>query len=270
MRVLAGIPPLHSYESPASWLTRAALSQGVRVEELMVYLGLPVNRDPDLTMKGSVLSKAAALAGHPSASFSFATHMFSGLEDIDPTGENLLLWTKDRKPRYRFCPLCLHEPGVKYFPLHWRFQAWRWCPIHDCLMSDHCPHCNSEVSLPESMIFSGYKRAGVAYLDRCLQCAEKLDDGCESIPHPFKEGLTADWERSLLENGRAVLAAIFQRHFVMSRNNKRYSLDKLIKFKKMGILPYDLLDISSQTLKLRREMRNAPLRNHPGFLAEIK
>lgn len=270
MRVLAGIPSLHSYESPASWLTRAALSQGVRVEELMDYLGLPANRDPDLTMKGSVLCKVAALTGHSSSSFSFSTHMFSGVEGIDPTGENFLLWTKGGKPRYRFCPLCLHEPGVKYFPLHWRFQAWRWCPKHDCLMSDHCPNCHSEVSLPGNMLFAGCKRDGVAYLDRCLQCAEKLDDDCESIPHPFKEGLAADWERSLLENGRAVLAAIFQRHFLMSKNKKRYSLDKLIKFKKMGVLPHDLLDISSQILRLRRESANTPLRNHPGFMGKIK
>lgn len=270
MRVLSGIPRLCGDESPASWLTRAALSQGVRVEELMAYLGLPVNRDPDLTMKGNVLCKAAALAGHSISSFSFATHMFSGLEGIDPTGENLLLWTKEGKPRYRFCPLCLHEPGVKYFPLHWRFQAWRWCPLHDCLMSDYCPHCHTEVKLPGSMLFAGLDRAGVAYLDRCLQCAEKLDDGFESIPHPFQEGLTADWEKFLLENGRAVLAAIFKRHFFTSKNNKMYSLDKLIKFKKMGILPHDLLDISSQELNLRREMRNTPLRNHPGFLVDMK
>ena len=231
----------------------------------MMYLGLPLNRDPDLSMTGSRLWNVAELTRHSVASFSFAAHMFSGLKSIDPSGENLLLWSKDGKPRYRFCSLCLNEPGCKIFPLHWRFKAWRWCPTHDCLLSDRCPHCRSDVLLPGSMLVAGRKKEGVAYLDSCLYCAGKLDDGWESIAHPMKEGLTADWETALLKNGRAVLAAVFHRNFSIFGSDRRYSLDDFGRLKRMGVLPQDLLTISNQTLLARRSLGRKPLRNHLGF-----
>lgn len=265
MRFLVGIPPIQDHESPASWLTRAALSQGVEVKELMAYVGLPVKHDPDLTLAGNALWNVAYVTGQAAASFGFAAHMFSGVRSIDPKGEELLLWTKNGKPRYRYCPLCLHEPGCKYFPLHWRFKAWCWCPLHDCLLGERCPHCRCELQLPGDMLIAGLKREGVAHLGHCLQCAERLDAGWESTPHPLKEGLVAEWEKAVLENGRAMLAAVFHWHFFIAGNTKRHSLDSFMRFKKMGVLPHDLLMVSSQSLQARRDQRKAPLSNHPGF-----
>ncbi|WP_182284425.1 TniQ family protein [Comamonas testosteroni] len=265
MRRLVGIPPIHGYESPASWLTRAALSQGVEVKELMTYVGLPVKRDPDLTLAGNALWNVANLTGQAVSSFGFAEHMFSGVRSIDPTGEDFLLWTKNGMPRYRYCSSCLHEPGCKHFPLHWRFKAWRWCPIHDCLLGESCPHCRCDLQLPGDMLNAGLKREGVAHLGHCLQCAERLDTGWDSTPHPLKEGLVAGWEKAVLENGRALLAAIFHRHFFITGNAKRHSLDSLTRFKKMGVLPHDLLLLSNQSLQVRRNQRKATSRNHPGF-----
>lgn len=265
MKALVGTPALQDHESPASWLSRAALSQGVSVGELMAYFGLPAGRDPDLAMTGSLLWNVVDLTGHSMSSFSFAVHMFSGLKSIDPSGEKLLLWSKDGKPRYRFCPLCLHAPGCRYFPLHWRFKAWRWCPIHDCLLSDRCPHCRCEMYLPGSMIHAGQKKEGVAYLDRCLHCAGKLDEGWDCIAHPIKERLTADWETALLKNGRAVLAAIYHRNFAILGSNRKYSLNDFERLRRMGVLPHDLLTFSNQTLLARRNLGRKPLRNHSGF-----
>ncbi|WP_369340496.1 hypothetical protein [Comamonas guangdongensis] len=79
------------------------------------------------------------------------------------------------------------------------------------------------------------------------------------------EGLVAGWEKTVLENGRALLAAIFHRHFFITGNAKRHSLNSLTRFKKMGVLPHDLLLLSNQSLQARRSQRNATLRNHPGF-----
>lgn len=268
MRELVGMPMLRGHESPASWLSRAALSQGVGVSELMAYLGMPARRDPDLAMTENLLWNVVDLTGHSMASFSFAVHMFSGLKSIDPDGEKLLLWSKTGKPRYRFCPLCLNEPGCKYFPLHWRFKAWHWCPTHDCLLSERCPHCRCEVHLPGSMINAGHKKEGVASLDRCLHCAGKLDEGWECIAHPLKERLAADWEIALLKNGCAVLAAIFHRKFSILGSDQKYSLDDFPRLREMGALPHDLLTFSNQTLLARRSLGKKPPRNHLGFLAQ--
>jgi len=248
MKILVGIPSLYQDESPASWLTRAALTQGVRVESLMSHLMLPKSSDPDLAMNGMVLWQAATLAGIKTSEFKFAEHMFSGLKKIDPKGHRFLLWTKNGNPRYRFCPFCLNEAYIKYFPLHWRFSAWCWCPKHDCLMYEYCPHCNNEISLPGSMFFAGKNKIGVPYLNRCLKCGERLDDNLNFIPHPIADGLTKDWDQISIENGRAVLSAIFHRKFSLSNKSSEQPLIKLLNLKNMGILPHSLESFSFHSL----------------------
>lgn len=118
------------------------------------------------------------------------------------------------------------------------------------------------------MLAAGRKKEGVAHLDRCLHCAGKLDDDWESIAHPMKEGLTADWEKALLKNGRAVLAAVFHRKFSILGSERTYSLYDLGRLKRMGVLPHDLVTLSNQTLLARRSQGRKPLRNHLGFCGE--
>lgn len=243
------MPPLHDHESPASWVTRAALSQGVSADELMAYFGLPVNCDPDLMIVGSALPDVIERSGLSMSSFSFAEHMFSGLKSIDPNGENLLLWTKNGRSRYRFCPLCLHESDCPYFPLHWRFKAWRWCPIHDCLLSDYCPHCHREVILPGSMITGGRKNEGVPYLNQCLHCAENLDADLESAERVMLEESFRGWEEAVLINGRAVLAAVFHRKFSIIGRDRQYELKDLMRLKQIGLVPLDLLLLPAINLR---------------------
>ena len=144
------------YESPSSWLSRTALNQGVSIEQMLDYLGLKIEGDIDIEFALEVNEKTAQLCGLPFSSFSFMKHMFSQVSKIDEEGIIFLL-TEGSFARYRYCAHCLKEQHTPHFPLHWRFKAWQWCPIHDCLLSDSCPHCYSVLILPQNLINAGPK-----------------------------------------------------------------------------------------------------------------
>lgn len=253
---LTGIPKFLPYESPASWLSRAALSQAVTVREFQKYLGIPLDSDPDLTFFGGAVHRVAEKSGQDLMSFGFSKHMFEGVQGIDPVGRNLLLWT-DRNASYRFCPLCLLQDEVKYFPLHWRFRAWRWCPTHDCLLLELCPHCNKRVQLPKSMLTAGRRNQGVAFLSQCLECDETLATNKLSTIHPMRTGLLEPAEMALLKNGMAVLAAIFHRHFFVGESSLKRPLERLPGLVKTMVTPFDFLAVSNAVLGERIALRKA-------------
>lgn len=252
---LVGVPDTCCGESPASWLTRAALSQAVNVPNLKSHLGVPTRCDPDITVFGGAISKISRVSGLPASSFALAEHIFAGLRSLDPLGHNFLLWTEGRKARYRYCPLCLEEPGCKFFPLHWRFKAWRWCPVHDCLLEDVCAHCSSPVILPDTMINAGPDKQGVATLQYCLQCANPLYSGLGKILHPVADNLLTSAERVFLMNGRAVLAALLHRAVYSDQSDKRRPLTYLETMRKFGVLPHEYFEIPSYLLEKRLSQR---------------
>ena len=47
----------------------------------------------------------------------------------------------------RYCPHCLVNQSVPYYPLLWRFLHLVDCPVHGCPLLDHCTHCGSRIPL---------------------------------------------------------------------------------------------------------------------------
>jgi hypothetical protein len=45
----------------------------------------------------------------------------------------------------RFCPLCLKNDDKAYFRDWWFFKPHVVCPVHNCILFDACPHCNSPI-----------------------------------------------------------------------------------------------------------------------------
>lgn len=70
---LVGIPPLIGFESPASWLTRAALSQGVSPWLLLKHLNLHPRADLDLALREKLAEKIVTVCQLDPNSFQFAT-----------------------------------------------------------------------------------------------------------------------------------------------------------------------------------------------------
>jgi hypothetical protein len=160
-------------ESPASWLTRAALSQGETVAALLAHLNLSRMRDLDLAITSEAGRKAIARCG-VSAHFSLASRILGRLRGLGKTGASLLLSTREGRPRSRFCPQCLSAQRESYFEIHCRFAPWRFCPLHHCLLEDACPHCAHPVVLPFDMVCAGSGKSGIGYLSQCQSCAKSL------------------------------------------------------------------------------------------------
>ncbi len=250
---LIGMPMVMPFESPTSWLARAALSQAETVPKLAAHFGLRRGEDPDLTVFSGNSEFVAKISEQDPRVFDFAEHMFWGVRSIDPSGRQLLLWS-GKRACYRFCPLCLAEDRVKHFPIHWRFKAWRWCPTHDCLMFDRCFHCGELVQLSRSMINAGPEKQGVAFLNHCLVCDGVLSAHDSFVNHPFQSRLLSPSEQAHLLNGRAVLSAIFHRHFYVKGSGLRRQMREMPDVVRAMVESYDSSAITNADLPGRRPL----------------
>lgn len=207
--MLLTLPAPFQFESPYSWLTRAALTQGVSPAELGRYLGYGNMEKFELNINRALIKKIVARSNLEPVHFEFMRVMFANLCFVDEHGKNLLLFKDGEKARYRYCSVCLHEQSVKHFPLHWRFKTWRYCPLHACLMEDCCRHCGSPIILPADLVNAGPDKEGVAYLHQCLRCAKALSSHAAKVKGElYRLPLTTN-ERRLLRLGRAVLSGLY-------------------------------------------------------------
>lgn len=248
---LVGVPELQEGESPSSWLTRAALSQGVSIKELAEYFEIPLRGDCDLIFVGANVRRIAGLCGIPFDSFQLNRQMFGGVRKLDVTGKRYLLF-HDALPRYRFCPSCIHLQRVKYFPIHWRFNAWRWCPQHDCMMEDACPHCSSVVVLPRNMLEAGIDRSGVGTLARCLNCGKALWTRHNDSRMTLDADLLTPWERVVMRNGRALLAALLTKRVIFGE--RTFTTAALRRIEKRGLLPHRHFHLDAAEIRRRSEV----------------
>ena len=173
---------------------------------------------------------------------------------IDRQGAMFLLFGKSGA-RYRYCPICLKEQLVKHFPVHWRFKAWRYCPLHDCLMEDRCRFCGLLIELPAHLMEAGPDRGGVAYLHQCLGCGAHLSQHWKTVDGILNQGIVTAEERAALNQGRAVLAAIYQRHLYYAGIPQRYRMKALVGLVRSGSIPHETFLLDSGELMRRLEHR---------------
>jgi hypothetical protein len=248
--VLLGIPSPADMESPASWLTRAALSQGTSPRMLCKFLGVGIGRDIDLCMTRMAIRTIASKCGIEPYAFDFGRHMFTGLMSIDREGHSFLLFGK-AGPRYRYCPVCLQEQSIKHFPVHWRFKAWRYCPLHHCLMEDRCRSCGMTVQLPAHLMQAGPNKHGIAFLHQCLGCGQPLGSHWTKVEGILTRGVLSLEEERSLSQGRAVLAAIYHRRFSYVGLSKQYRIKALVGLANMGVIPHDMFLLAPKELEQR-------------------
>jgi TniQ len=250
--LLYSVPPPIALESPASWMTRAALSQGASLREFCRFLKLNHRRDIDLCFTREVIRNVALKCGFDPRSFDFGRHMFTGLMSFDRRGDRFLLFGKSGA-RYRYCPVCLNEQEIKHFPVHWRFKAWRYCPTHDCLMEDRCRSCGIHIELPTHLMDAGPDQAGVAFLHQCPACAKILSSHWKKVNRILDKGVLEFDERRALHHGRAVLATIYQRHLYYTGIEKQYRMKALIGLAKAGSIPHENFYLDAGELERRLE-----------------
>ncbi len=168
------VPEPSEDEAPSAWLSRLALAQGCSLREVMDFLGIRIDRDPDLQLHGVALSELRRKCSLPPSAFMLADRTMTR---IARAGLGIELLPNDGgKGRFRFCPLCLKSRRPMTFPIQWRFEDWRCCPLHNCLMVKGCQACRRIVAHPVDVASSPAGRQGHASQSRCPRCAAELGD----------------------------------------------------------------------------------------------
>lgn len=233
---LLAVPPAQEFESAGSWLTRIALAQGERTRDVLSLIGMDSFRDIDLASVDPLVVASAKKRGVDLAKLPIANRVIGSLVRGGLNPQRFLLYHRGRT-KYRFCPVCVDASGEPSFPIHWRFACWLACPLHDCLMVDHCHQCRAPVTLPQDMLTAGPRRVGVAYLSRCLSCTAKLS----SAPAiDIRElGVRAPWSYgvTVFSRGRAVLSALFQDIVYVEHGGPKHPASELLIVDRAGLLP---------------------------------
>ena len=193
-------------EAPASWLCRGAVSQGLTFKELCKWLGVGERNDVDMNFTLVDARKIAVRCGLPPSTFDLVQRILSVGASLTLRGEVLL--RVEGRPRYRFCPLCLKDQKTPNFPVHWRFNPWRMCYTHECLMEDRCPHCCAAISLRSSKNDSGPKRRGITFLSQCSSCGDLLWKAAPVFVGSLPPNKLSMLDAARLRNGCAFLSAI--------------------------------------------------------------
>jgi len=255
-RTLAfGVPAPFRFEAPSSWLSRLALAQGLTsLDELLRFLNLPTEVDLDWYLSGPALQDLLRQCNLPIHSFAIADRLMSSILASGMGAKQFLLAGKKGVARLRYCPCCLAERRVAHLDIHWRFKAWRWCPVHDCLLLDACPDCEALLEHPCLIESTKAARAGHVSLARCLRCSMLLsDEDLQSLAEKSMKALSSV-ERLWLTNGRALLSALVHRRYQFRRQEHR--LQGLVAMYASGALPMaglqDAFDRKLQASRLAR------------------
>lgn len=249
---LFGVPRLIGFESPASWLTRAALSQGVGFWDLLKLFNVDGFSDPDLYLSETTFTEIAKRCSLPVEDFGFSRHIFANLKRLDADGTIFLL-SKKRAPMYRYCPVCLQQSRTKHFMVHWRFAVWRYCPLHDCMMDDTCRKCGSNVVLPTDMLNAGPEKKGLAYMDQCMKCGHRLSSHWRSAIATVSADRLTNWEWSQLLRGRAFLSAIYHGKVLYQQGgNGEHGLRDLLLMERKGMLPNKNFSLTATEAESRK------------------
>jgi hypothetical protein len=185
--------------------------------------------------------------------------MFAQLKSIDGDGSNFLLYTNSL-PRYRYCPRCLDEQHTPHFQLHWRFKAWRWCPLHNRLMSDYCSRCKAILVMPMNMIKAGRRGLGMAHVFHCQVCGSKLmNKKKEKWLKESKYRLSKE-DYFLMANGRTLFSALFHSHFKIGASPQKYKLSGIRGLEGRGYFPPEIMRYEMNELNPKPRYRS-PITN---------
>lgn len=210
---LVNVPPPCIDEACSSWLSRFAASQGADLATALAYLGIEPQGDIDASMVGSALQSVRCICALPQDAFAWHERVMSHLPYIGRLKEGLLVADRLKRPLALFCRRCLGEMRTPYFPIHWRFAVWQWCPIHDQPMEIACLHCGKR---PNTLIDIEKTRAGkrgVAYFNRCLSCGNSLISPLDQSAGSRRLADLRPEQQRQIANGRALLSALYHGSF---------------------------------------------------------
>lgn len=154
--------PIHPQPKPGEifsfWFCRIAQANGMKLHTLEVQLwgrGKQIwTRDIDRSIDDQTLAKVASVSGtaieraRETCLRSYEGKLFERLNPVGNSNWILPSGVFHRKRKHRgmqFCPLCLATDEIPYYRKAWRLALVTFCDLHDVLLHDCCPKCQSPV-----------------------------------------------------------------------------------------------------------------------------
>lgn len=189
--------PIHPQPLPdeifSSWLCRIAAANGMKLHTLEVQIwGREKQiwtRDIDRSIDEQTLAAVASLCGttldaaRETCLRSFEGRLFESLNVkgnsnwILPAG---VFHRMRRRPHMQYCPLCLATDRVPYYRKQWRTAIVTFCVVHNVMLRDRCPKCQSPVMFHRQEMgdrlatpIHGLSRCSTCSFDLSLAVAEK-------------------------------------------------------------------------------------------------
>jgi hypothetical protein len=234
---LVNVPAPVIDEAASSWLSRVALSQGTDLGTVLLFLGIPLVGDVDVHLVGALLARVRRKCGLPNEALAWHDRVMSNYQLLGALRDGLLLVDRLKRSQAVICRHCIREMRTPYFPIHWRFAIWRWCPIHDCPMELSCGSCGARPLTLLDIAASDAGKKGFAFLNRCMRCGHPLyKPPPYKSPSPRLSDFRAENARQLA-NGRALLAALYYGKFRVQGLREFHPIAALPSFTNKEHLP---------------------------------
>lgn len=208
--------PAHPHPYPgeclSSWIVRCAHSNGLKVQTFCTRVfgkhyqiwNRDIDRNTPEWLLNTICRKTGVTGyrGLKTTCKLYEKHLFPILH---PASQ--LRWVMPVKHFHRlttgyamqFCPLCLAEDKDPYYRLAWRLALYTFCPKHEVLMHDRCPHCQSPVAF-HRIELGKPEKFEIESMDLCWKCE-----------NPLKQAPTSritKWNYSAFQQWKGILGAI--------------------------------------------------------------
>jgi hypothetical protein len=171
-RRLLGLPTIHADEVFSSWLARLMLSRKINKRKLLEEVGMHSSfYMADLKSEAFDLHKLVLRFNL--IQVGMLERSFVQFNLRAPAADSICLTTDifNRKPIYRFCPVCIDEQP--YIRKSWRYAFSYACTEHGCLLLERCTECGESISF-ENLNISKLDDFGITDLRRCLSCSAEF------------------------------------------------------------------------------------------------
>lgn len=168
-------------ESPASWIQRLSGAHCYSLSRLSQVTKIhPRRADWDYSVSKEEWSKLLKLADVDATACGEAWFALNAFKYR--LRKHKHLFHVQKRPSYRWCPVCFTSDSVPYLRWHWRLAACNRCLVHQCRLEEQCPWCNSPLSVHRALLVSAGCARGALDLSRCGSCGMPLADTGDTPP----------------------------------------------------------------------------------------
>ena len=211
--------PAHPQPKPdeifSSWFCRIAQANEIKLHTLEVKLWgrnkQIWTRDIDRSIDEQTLKRVASISGteidraSDTCLSSYEGKLFNKLmitgnsNWILPTG---IFHRKRRRKGMQFCPLCLATDKIPYYRKAWRLALFTFCDVHDVMLHDCCPKCQSPVMFHRQELGNRWA-SKIESLTLCTACGYDLKRApvCQASAMEIGAWLALKSQLLCLENG---------------------------------------------------------------------